>query len=310
MAEAEPRAPFRFIVDGRRKLEDVPLRELAAMLDDFAGLVARGSAEILRRPLRSGPGRQAGPVEDAARVRLVSLTSGSIVADLLPAAPKPLLASEFDLDIETLSEQAIGLILDVASGDLEGHADLAKALLDFTERHVSRDGDAVLTFEDVRPGRQRLVSVDAARRTQLARQIDEAAAVAAPQDVTGRLFEANLEARSGQVRTPSGERVAIEYEMEHESAIKDLLGERAALRGEIIYDPKTQRARAVRITQIDSGVQLGLEFEDVDFWVDRPAGELAVEAGARPVDDPADLEIDDVTDEEWTALYEALGIGR
>ena len=65
MAEAEPRAPFRFIVDGQRKLEDVPLKELAAMLDGFAGLVARGSAAILRRPLHAGPGRQEGLVEDA-----------------------------------------------------------------------------------------------------------------------------------------------------------------------------------------------------------------------------------------------------
>lgn len=310
MTDPDRAAPFRFVVDGHRKLEDVPLREVAALLDAFAGLVARGSAEILHRPLHSGPGRQEGPIEDAARVRLISLTSGSIVADLLPAAPTPLPQGGLDHGVETLSEQAIGLIIDIADGAIDGHAGLAKALLDFTERHVLRYGDAVLTLEDGRPGRERRVSLDAPRRAQLVERIGGSTAAAATKDVTGRLFEANLEARSGQVRTPTGEKVSVEYEPEHETAIKGLLGDRAALRGEIIYDARTQRAKAVRITQIDAGTQLDLDFGDVDFWTDRPATELAAEAGARPVDDPSELEIGDVTQEEWSALYEALGIGR
>ena len=65
MTEQEPEAPFRFVVDGSRKLEDVPLREIAAMLEGFATLVARGSADILNRPMHPGAGRQEGPIEEA-----------------------------------------------------------------------------------------------------------------------------------------------------------------------------------------------------------------------------------------------------
>jgi hypothetical protein len=33
------------------------------------------------------------------------------------------------------------------------------------------------------------------------------------------------------------------------------------------------------------------------------------ETGAKPVEDPADLELPGVTAGQWSALYEALGIG-
>ena len=88
MSEQEREAPFRFVVDGGRKLEDVPFREIAAMLEGFAILIARGSADILHRPMHPVAGRQEGPIEEASRIRLVSLTSGSIVAALRPAAPR------------------------------------------------------------------------------------------------------------------------------------------------------------------------------------------------------------------------------
>jgi len=89
-----------------------------------------------------------------------------------------------------------------------------------------------------------------------------------------------------------------------------LLGNRAALRGEITYDPRTQRAKAVRIREIVTGDQLGLDFGGVDFWTDRPVSELIAEAGAKPVENPADLELHGVPDDAWAALYEALGSGR
>ena len=127
-------------------------------------------------------------------------------------------------------------------------------------------------------------------------------------DVTGRLFELNLEARSAQVRTPSGERVDVQFGPEHEDDIRRLLGNRAALKGEITYDPKTNRAKAVRIHEIVTGDQLGLDFGGVDFWNDRPVSELISEAGAIAVENPSDLEVSGVSEEEWSALYEALGI--
>src|SRR3989304_5050800 len=90
--------------------------------------------------------------------------------------------------------------------------------------------------------------------------------------VTGRLLEANLEARSAQVRTPSGDRVAVRFGAEHEADIRRLLGDRAALLGDLTNDPRSRRAQAVRVTQIISGEQMGLDLEGVDTWGDRPGG--------------------------------------
>lgn len=311
MSETEREAPFRFVVDGDRKLEDVSFREIAAMLEGFAILVARGSADILHRPMHPGAGRQEGPIEEASRIRLVSLTSGSIVAAVLPAAPTPLPEGGFDLGAETLSEQAIGLVLDVAGGQTEGHADLARALVDFTERHLGRYEGAVLRLEDRRPGHRREVIVDVARRSELRTKIEAASMPSmSTKDITGRLFEANLETHSAQVRTPTGEKVDVQYSPEHEAEIRRLLGNRAELRGEITYDRTTQHAKAIRIREIVTGDQLGLDFGGVDFWTDRPVSELIAEAGAQPVEDPADLELQGVSDDAWAALYEVLGSAR
>ena len=71
---------------------------------------------------------------------------------------------------------------------------------------------------------------------------------------------------------------------------------------------ETNRTKAVRIREIVAGDQLGLDFGGVDFWIDRPVSELISEAGAIPVENPADLELSGVSEEEWSALYEALGI--
>ncbi len=309
MSEQEREAPFRFVVDDGRQLEDVPLRDIAAMLEGFAILIARGSADILHRPMHPGAGRQEGPIEEASRIRLVSLTSGSIVAAVLPAAPRPLPEGGFDFGAETLSEQAIGLVLDVADGQTEGHADLARALVDFVERHVGRNEGAVLRLEDRRPNHRREIIVDTARRTELRKKVEAAALPSvSTKDVTGRLFEANLETHSAKVRTPMGERVDVQFAPEYDAQISQLLGNRTALRGEITYDPSTQRAKAVRIREIVAGDQMGLDFGGVDFWIDRPVSELISEAGAIPVENPADLELSGVSEEEWSALYEALGI--
>jgi hypothetical protein len=51
-----------------------------------------------------------------------------------------------------------------------------------------------------------------------------------------------------------------------------------------------------------------MDFEGVDFWTDRPASELVVEAGAVEVRDPRDLEVQGASEAEWEALYEVLGI--
>ena len=81
-------------------------------------------------------------------------------------------------------------------------------------------------------------------------------------------------------------------------------------RGDVTVDAKTNEVTSVRISEILTGDQLGLDFGGIDFWNDVPASELAVTRGATPAVNPADLELSGVSDEEWTALYEAIDVAR
>ena len=307
MDERKNEAPFRVTLEGADRLEDRPLREIAEFLDGLVTLVARASAGVLHKPQPAGGGRYEGPIEDASHIRLASLTSGSVVAEILPAPASPLQGA-INLDAETLSEQAIGRVIDVAAGQVDGDPELARAFSAFVDRVVGRRPGASLRLEDRRPGHPRNVVVDArfgeTARTALS------ATTRSEGDVTGRLFEANLEARSAQVRTPSGERVDIQFEPDLDQDIRRSLGNRSALKGEIVYDPHTKRAKAMHVREIVVGDQLALDFEGVDFWTDRPVSDMIAEAGARPVENARDLQLEGVSEAEWEALYEALGIGR
>ncbi len=309
MSESEHKAPYRITLEGGERLEDLPVREVAAFLDELVGLVARGAGEILRRPIRS-TGRYEGPIEDASRIRLASLTSGSIVAEFLPAVA-PDAVGGIGLDAENLSDQAFGLLIDVAAGSDEQHPELASALTSFIDRFAGRREGSSLRIEDRRPGRERQVVLEASPLVAVGQgDATPPADPSATTEVSGRFFEANLEARSAQVRTPSGDKVAVTFGPEHDEDIQRLFGDRAALRGEVRYDPMTNRMKAVRIREIMTGDQLDLELGGTDFWTDRPASELVAEAGAQAVTDPAELELSGISDEEWTALHEALSVAR
>jgi len=307
MDGSKTEAPFRVTLEGADRLEDRPLREIAEFLDGLVTLVARASASVLHRPQPAGGGRYEGPIEDASHIRLASLTSGSVVAEILPAPASPL-PGAINLDAETLSEQAIGRVIDVAAGQVDEDLELARAFSAFVDRVVGRRPGASLRLEDRRPSHQREVVIDARFGETIRTRLS--ATTRSEGDVTGRLFEANLEARSAQVRTPSGERVDIEFDPDHDQDIRRSLGIRAAVKGEIIYDPHTRRARAVHVREIVTGDQLALDFEGADFWTDRPASDLIAEAGARPVENAGDLQLQGVSDAEWEALYQSLGIAQ
>lgn len=309
MSESEQEAPYRITLEGAKRLEDLPVREVVAFLDGVVGLVARGAGEILLRPIRT-PGRYEGPIEDASHIRLASLTSGSIVAEFLPSAAAAT-PGAIGLDTVDLSGQAFGLLIDVAGGDGGQYPELAGALTEFVDRFAGRHEGARLRIEDRRPNRERQVVLEAARPTALERSTSGEAADTSPTaEVMGRFYEANLESRSAYVRTPSGERVAVTFGPEHDADVKRLFGDRAALRGDVRYDPKTSLMKSIRIREIGTGDQLKLDLSGQDFWTDRPASELAAEVGAHVVTDPADLKLAGVSDEEWTGLYEALGVAR
>ena len=174
--------------------------------------------------------------------------------------------------------------------------ELAEALIEFATRMSARRSGAPVVFTD-RTGKSPIdtaLDETAIRRLNASKELGQHSETV--ERVTGRLFEANVEADEAHVRTPTGESVKVQFASGLEPEIKRLLGDRASLVGEVEYDPCTHRVREIRASSVDSGVQL--EFEGVDFWRDPSLAELATAVGATAVGNPSDLHID-ATDAEW-----------
>ena len=62
--------------------------------------------------------------------------------------------------------------------------------------------------------------------------------------------------------------------------------------------------------EMKNEARVRVTLERGEFWTDRPVSDLIAEAGARPVENPGDLQLQGVSDAEWEALYEALGIAQ
>jgi hypothetical protein len=297
-----PKAEFRFTLDGVGRLEELPLADVAELLRGLVGMIARGAAEELNRPI-TGVGRWEGPVEQASALRLVSLHSGSVVAEVL----RPPLADGLLVDADTLTDQAFARVFRVIEGGASEHPTIAGAMADVLDRFSGRPA-ATLRVEDLREGRQRKATVSVGQRTQL-RSVARAATIRPmDRDITGRIFEADLEEDTAKVRTAAGEKVEVSFPPELQDEVRRSLGSRAELRGELVYDPKTNKAKSLRAHEIVRGDQLA--FGGVDFWNPKSLDELVAEQRTGPITDPSVLSIDGATDDEWEAFFGAIGVAR
>lgn len=282
-------------------LGEVAVGDVAEFLRAVVDLVAFAAASKIARPVGL-PGRRSGPVEEASKVRLVALSSGSLIADLAPATtPEP--GDSLGLDAGSLSEAALGALFDAVHG-WNHDPDVASALVDFAERMTVRRPNAPVTFVDRRGEHEVEQPIDdrvlgRLRATRVVASSDDKRV----ERVVGRLYEANVESDEAHVRTSRGDVVKVTYDESLEPEIKRLLGDRAALVGEVEYDPRTNRVRQVRVQRVDAGVQL--QFEGVDFWTDPDLADLAAAVAAKPVSDPDDLHVE-ADDAEWDELYRVL----
>jgi hypothetical protein len=300
------KAEFRIVLDGAGRLEDLPLADIAELLRGLVVLVARGAAEELNRPIR-GVGRWEAAIEEAAALRLVRLRNGSLVADVVRPPGSPPAPSTLGLVTETLTDRAFDRLVDVAEGKGADHPTIAAAFADLLDRFATLP-TATIRVQDLRPGHRRKATVAVSDRKRLRALAAPTALSSMDRDVTGRLYEADLEAFTARVRTPAGERVDIGFGPDLEPDVKRLLGDRASLRGELVFDGSTNKAKALQIREILAGDQL--EFGAGDFWSPKSLAELSAEQGTGPIADPGVLAMDEVSDVEWEAFYEALGVAR
>lgn len=296
---------IRVRLDGdQARLGKVPAADVARLLLLLEKAAAQAAAVVLHQP-KLTTGRYKGAIEQAVHFRLVGIEEGSVVPVLeLPDAGPFAAYPTLEFEVPALGQLAVEALLSEARKPSDPV--VAKALLDVADgMHIGDRYDSI-TFEVFRRGRKpRKTKVDGKGRVRLRSYVDSAP-VPEPRadDLVGVLFEADFERRTARLRTPT-DLVEVSFAQEHEDAIQAALRQRSTLRGEVAYDPKTNRARSVRLTELVQGIEQ-LALDPGVFWRNLSIVELAERQGLGGAPDPSDLYDAEATDEERDAFMAAI----
>jgi len=259
--------------------------------------VARAAGHAVGRQVRP-TGRWKKAVERASEVRLIQLRSGS-VEFVFASAPDLTEALGLPWHDGSLNERALAIAAEAAGPAAERYPDVAEAWVS-----LAYDLQVGTRYERMRflvEGGEVAV-IDAARLATLASSAVREAVRPYESRLQGRLFEANFDARSAQLRGPSGDVVRVEYDDELADEIYRVLRVTADLAGEVSYDPTTMRATSIHVRQIERPVQLAMD----DFWSTPSIAQLIQEQGLRPISDPRSLVSEGLTASDWEELREAM----
>lgn len=284
----------------------VPAADVARMLLYIERAAAQAAAVVLHQP-KTTTGRYKGAIEQAVHFRLVAIEEGSVVPvlELPDPAPPELGTAKLDFDVVTLGESAVKALLDAVRQPTDPL--IAKAVLDVADGMLVGERYEAIVIEAPSAGRRRRVKIDAKARKRLRRYVDTAPTpVPRTDDLLGSLVEADFEKRTARLRTPTEAAVEVTFSDEHADDVQDALRQRATVSGEVVYDPKTQTAKSVRLKQIVRGEQLVLGVDPSAFWSHQTFADLVQRQGAGQPIDPDDLYNDGATDDEKRAFMAAL----
>lgn len=286
------------------RLGEVPAADVARLLELLERAAARAAAVVLGQP-KVTTGRYRGPIERSVHFRLIGIEAGSVVPVLaLPAAPLDS-APSLDLEDPNLGASAIEALLD--AGEEPSQPEVARALLDLADGlHIGDRYDSITLSADTQQGATRTVKVDEVVRTRLRKYVEALPEPPARDgDLIGILVEADFERQTARLRTPTEAGITVTFSDDQADAIQAALRQRATFRGEVSYDPRTQVATNVRLTElVRSAEQLTLDAED--FWRTHSFAELALRQGAGQPVDPEALHSTEATDEERDAFVAAI----
>jgi hypothetical protein len=287
-------------------LGNVSASDFAQLIISVENAAARAASVALGRPKRT-TGRYEGVVEQAIDFRLLAVDEGSVVAVLELASADD--DGRLDLDAASLSQTALGLLLDAAArSDHHTHPVVAQALLEVADKlHVGERYEAIVfdVAEAGRPARQ--ARVDAQVRRTLRDFVAKAATIAMrPDDLSGVLVEADFEKHTARLRTPTEASVDVSFVADQADEIQAALRHQTTARGDVVYDAHTHIAKSVRLTQLVHGEQLGLDADATEYWARRTLDELAAQQGLGNSVDPASLYNAELSDEEREAFMTAI----
>ena len=275
-------------------LGEVAAADVAYLILGIERAMSQAASVILGRP-KTTPGRREQVIEKAVRLRLRSVEEGSVVPVLELPDFELFEGETLDIDVASLGEQALEAVIDATDPRSHPNVDptVVKALVDVADRLRIGDRYEALTFDAKTNGRRRTARVDGEGRQRLRSYVNSVPPTASREDaLVGTLVEADFEKRTARLRTATEPAVQVSFDDDLADAIQYALRQHASFRGEVVYDPRTSVARAVRLQRIDRGEQLVLGLDAEEFWREWSFEDLAQVQGAGQ---PADLD----------ALYDA-----
>jgi hypothetical protein len=287
----------RMVLEGGGRLEDVPAADIAVFIEGVVGAVARAAGHVIGRQVKP-TGRRRSVVAAASEIRLVAIRSGSVEFTFAPAPDRDL-PDGLEFDIESLSERALTVATAAAGEDAERYRDVARIWLNTADRlgvGTRYKQIRLLEGNDQELVRLNRDAVDRLRAIAGPRLVPEV-----PSGLQGRLYEANFDAHSAELRGRSGEIVRVQYDDAVADDIYRVLRGTANLIGDVTYDPVTLRATKIRVRQVQRPEQL-----DMSFWQEKPLAQLASEQGMQTIKDVDALVVHGLSHDDWEALREAM----
>jgi hypothetical protein len=279
----------------------VPAADVARLLDGLQSALARASGLLTRKEIKR-TGRWAALIEDAVKLRLVSVTSGSVVTELeLPEflAEAPTLP----LDAQGLGEMALERTLDLIAKPTIRDAAVAHAVHEWAHQLGIGTRYDALEVERIKGHERRKETIDAARADKL-RSAAESAIRLRKDAVVGTLVEADFENHTARLRAVDGAAIVVEFDDQLADDIQRILRHNAQVVGQVHYDPKNQRALRVQVQEVLTPDQLG--FEPHAFWGVESVDELQREQNVAPITDIRDLQDANASKAEIDAILSAL----
>jgi hypothetical protein len=288
------------------RLGEVAAADVAYLIIGIERALSRSASVVLGRP-KLTTGRYRGVIERAVHLKLRAVEEGSVVPVMELPDAAPLEGETLDLAVASLGDTALEKLIDAVDPQQHPHPVVAKALLELAEElHVGERYEA-LTLEARSNGRHRAVRVDGEVRSRLRAYVNSVPPPPVrPDEVVGVLVEADFEKRTARLRTPSEPAVQVGFTEDHDDEIQAALRGQATLRGEVVYDPRTNAARSVVLRTLERGEQLVLGLDAEEFWRERSFEDLARQQGSGQPVDPESLYDADSSDEERDAFMAAI----
>ncbi len=293
---------FRIVLEGEEASPGhVRGADVAKLLERVESALAKAMGHAIARPVaRRGRWRKA--IEESVRFRFERVEKGSLViVGSLPDIPLPDGAMNL-LGGTTLGDMGLSLAMNAAVQPTDEAFDVAEVWTKLAEELAIGERYPAFRIERVAPSGPQMARVDSQQHDVLRTFVlDHKMAAMRQQRVVGQLYEGDFIRKTATLRTPRGD-VEVTFDLALEEQIYEALRHQATIIGEVTYDPRDMRALSVQARTIDRPEQL----DTSAFWHAEPLRLESSREARRGYGGPPPVE--GISDAEWDALYQELGI--